>query len=59
MKQFILPVSVLASAFWTFDTGPAFANDVGNGSTVPEPSTWLLLGSGLAGMAAWRWYKSR
>jgi hypothetical protein len=24
------------------------------GSTVPEPSTWLLLGSGMAGLAAWR-----
>ena len=23
-------------------------------STVPEPSTWLLFGSGLAGLAAWR-----
>lgn len=30
----------------------AFAG--GDGSTVPEPSTWLLLGSGLAGLAAWR-----
>jgi hypothetical protein len=26
----------------------------GPARTVPEPSTWLLLGSGLAGLAAWR-----
>jgi hypothetical protein len=31
-----------------------YARVGGGGSKVPEPSTWLLLGSGLAGLAAWR-----
>jgi hypothetical protein len=26
---------------------------------VPEPSTWLLHGSGLIGLAAWRWFSPR
>ena len=25
---------------------------------VPEPSTWLLLGTGLAGLTAWRWKRA-
>lgn len=31
--------------------------DQGNGGIVPEPSTMLLFGSGLAGLAAWRYRK--
>lgn len=28
-------------------------------STVPEPSSWLLFGGGLAGLWAWRWRRCR
>lgn len=56
MKKFIIPAAALASIFWTFNDALPFGPAP---EIVPEPSTWLLLGSGLAGMAAWRWYKSR
>ena len=37
-------------------TGLAFdGNKGGNGGVIPEPSTMLLFGTGLAGLAAWRW----
>jgi hypothetical protein len=34
------------SGFNTLDSGPA--------NPIPEPSTWLLFGSGLAGLMLWR-----
>lgn len=53
------PSSPILAASLTFSTG-----DVGTGidnitfSTVPEPGTVLLFGSGLAGLGLWRWKKS-
>jgi hypothetical protein len=35
-------------------TGGVKLDISGGGSAIPEPSTWLLLGSSLVGLAAWR-----
>jgi len=57
MKKIIMiNAATLASMLWTIHDVLAFGPAP---EIVPEPSTWLLLGSGLAGLAAWRWYKSR
>jgi hypothetical protein len=54
------PSSPILAASLTFSTG-----DVGTGidnitfSTVPEPGTVLLFGSGLAGLGLWRWRKGK
>lgn len=38
----------------SFDPGVLTLDISGGGGSVPEPATWLLLGSSLVGLAAWR-----
>ena len=52
---------LIARVFQSFGTGPAFTDNLGlftgfGTAEIPEPSTWLLLGSGLAGLVVCRRY---
>ena len=55
--SFFSPVNI-SGAYST--TGLAYdGNKGGSGGVIPEPSTMLLFGTGLAGLAGWRWRKPR
>jgi len=57
MTRFIALVVVLACMVVAMPITPVFASVPA--AVVPEPATWALLGTGLAGLAAYRWYRSK
>jgi hypothetical protein len=57
MKQLISRTAPLTSVLWAFSVSVALADYGVPAPAVPEPATWLLLGSGVAGLAAYRWYR--